>query len=268
VINPGTHAIGMTGSPATARIIASRAGLKPRLFELGGNGPIVILPDADPKRIAPAIAMACYFAAGQVCSSAERIFVADNLHREFVDAMVEESKKYFLDDPRDAKVNMGPQNSLAVAEKVGRHVEEAVAKGARIAVGGRRPRRAGFFFEPTVLTDLPIDSMANREETFGPVAKIRSFKSDEDAWRYINACDLGLVSSVFTQDVDRAWSWAEQLNTGLTVVNDYTHFWEHHLPFGGMASNQSGVGRIGGRHTLEFMSDLKVIAFNIGAPSA
>ncbi|HWB54670.1 MAG TPA: aldehyde dehydrogenase family protein, partial [Tepidisphaeraceae bacterium] len=113
----------------------------------------------------------------------------------------------------------------------------------------------------------PLESLANREETFGPIAKIKSFKTEDEACKYINACDLGLVSSVFTKDVDKAWTWAEQLNTGLTVVNDFNHFWEHHLPFGGMASNSSGVGRIGGRHTLEFMCDLKIIAFNIGAPS-
>jgi acyl-CoA reductase-like NAD-dependent aldehyde dehydrogenase len=118
-----------------------------------------------------------------------------------------------------------------------------------------------------VMTNLPIDSLANHEETFGPIAKLRSFKSDDEAWKYINACNLGLVSSVFTHDVDQAWTWAEALNTGITVVNDFNHFWEHHLPFGGMASNDSGSGRVGGRHMLEFMSDLKTIAFNIGNPS-
>lgn len=267
VVNPGTHAIGMTGSPQTARIIASRAGLKPRMFELGGNGPVIVLPDADVKLIAPSIAFACYFAAGQVCSCSERILVADNLHDELADALVQESRKFIFGDPLDPKVIMGPQNSRAVVQKIQKHLEDATSKGAKIIAGGRRPDRPGFFFEPTVLTNLPIDSLANHEETFGPIAKLRSFKSDEDAWKFINACNLGLVSSVFTKDIDKAWNWAEELNTGITVVNDFNHFWEHHLPFGGMASNDSGSGRIGGRHMLEFMSDLKTIAFNIGAPS-
>jgi succinate-semialdehyde dehydrogenase/glutarate-semialdehyde dehydrogenase len=267
VVNPGTHAVGMTGSPATARQIAARAGLKPRIFELGGNGPIIVLDDADVEQIAPSIAFACYFAAGQVCSCAERIFVADPLHDRLADALVRESKKFVLGDPLDEKVTMGPQNNMGVVQKIGRHIEDAVSKGASILTGGKRPDRPGYFFEPTVMTGLPIDSIANHEETFGPVAKLRSFRSDDDVWRYINACNLGLVSAVFTRDVDRAWNWAEALNTGITVVNDFTHFWEHHLPFGGMASNDSGTGRIGGRHMLEFMSDLKTIAFNIGAPS-
>jgi succinate-semialdehyde dehydrogenase/glutarate-semialdehyde dehydrogenase len=268
VINPGTNAVGMTGSPQTARIITSRAGLKPRLFELGGNGPVVILADADPKKIAASVAGACFFAAGQVCSCAERIFVADNLKQAFVDAMVEETKKWIPGDPWDEKTTMGPQNNMGVVEKMGSHLEDAKKKGATVVTGGNRPDLPGFFWEPTVLTDFAIDSLVNHEETFGPIAPINSFSSDDEAWKYIKACNLGLVSSIFTQDVDKAWEWAEELDTGITVVNDWTHFWEHHLPFGGTSRNDSGLGRIGGRHTLEFMSNLKTIAFNVGEPTS
>jgi len=267
VANPGTHAIGMTGSPQTARIIAARAGLKPRTFELGGNGPVVVLPDADPAQIATSIGFACFYAAGQVCSCAERILVSESLKDQFVEAMVAESRNWIWGDPWDAKVNMGPQNNMTVVEKMTAHLEDARQKGARIVAGGKRPDHPGFFYEPTVLTDFSADALVNREETFGPIAPIASFATDEQAWEYINACPLGLVSSVFTRDVDRAWTWAEALNTGITVVNDWPHFWEHHLPFGGMASNDSGTGRIGGRHMLEFMSDLKTIAFSLGGPS-
>ncbi len=266
VVNPGTHAVGMTGSPGTARIISARAGLKPRVFELGGNGPIVILPDADPAAIATSIAFACYYGAGQVCSCAERILVAEPLKKRFVEAMVAEAAHWKLGDPRDPSVNMGPQNNLAVVEKMTAHLEDARAKGAKVVRGGNRPQRAGYFYEPTVLVDFPPNAVVNLEETFGPIAPIASFTSEDQAWEYIRACDLGLVSSVFTRDVDEAWRWAEASNTGITVVNDWTHFWEHHLPFGGMASNASGVGRIGGRHMLEFMSDLKTIAFSVGGP--
>jgi len=268
VVNPGTHAVGMTGSPQTARIITTRAGLKPRLFELGGNGPVVILPDADPKKIAAAVASACFFAAGQVCSCAERIFVADNLKQEFVDAMVAETDKWKLGDPWDENTTMGPQNNMGVVEKIGRHLEDAVATGATLVAGGKRPDRPGFFWEPTVITDFAANSLVNQEETFGPIAPINSFRSDEEAWTFIKACNLGLTSAVFTQDVNRAWKWAEELDSGITVVNDWTHFWEHHLPFGGTARNDSGLGRIGGRHTLDFVSNLKTIVFNLGEPSS
>ena len=162
---------------------------------------------------------------------------------------------------------MGSQNNMRVVEKMTAHLDNAKSKGAKVVVGGKRPDHPGFFYEPTILVDFHKDSLVNTEETFGPIAPVAGFSSEAQAWDYINACDLGLVSSIFTKDIDRAWHWAERLNTGITVVNDWTHFWEHHLPFGGMASNRSGLGRIGGRHTLEFMSDLKTIAFNLGKPT-
>jgi acyl-CoA reductase-like NAD-dependent aldehyde dehydrogenase len=263
VVNPGTHAIAMTGSSATGRIITGRAGLKPRLMELGGNGPSIVLPDADPETAAKAIAPSCFFAAGQVCSSGERILVAEPLKDAFVEAMVAEAEGWTTGDVRDPAVTMGPQNNPGVVEKVTAHVEDARQRGATIVAGGGRPSLPGFFFEPTVLVDFHVDSLVNREETFGPVAPVRGFSSEEEAWEVVRSCELGLVSAVFTQDLDRAWHWAEQLRTGITVVNDQTNFWEPHVPFGGMAGNASGIGRLGGRHTLEFMSDLHTTAFHV-----
>lgn len=264
VVNAGTHAIGMTGSPATGRIIRSRAGLKPTLMELGGNGPTVVLADADPAKVAAAVAPACFYGAGQVCSSSERILVADSIKDAFAEEMVKQTAQWIQGDPWQQRTNMGPQNNPGVLEKVTAHVKDAADKGAKILRGGKRTAGlAGYFYEPTVLVDFPIDSLVNKEETFGPVAPIASFKDEPAAWEYINACRFGLVSAVFTQDIDRAWHWAENLRTGITVVNDFSNYWEMHLPFGGMSGTDSGVGRIGGRHTLDFMSDLKTIAFNI-----
>lgn len=264
VTNPGTHAIAMTGSTATGRIISARCGLKPRLLELGGNGPAVVLPDADPRKAAAAIAPACFFAAGQVCSAAERILVADNLEQPFVDAMAEEARSWVLGDPRDPATTMGPQNNPGVVDKMQRHVADAVAGGATVVVGGNRPERPGFFHEPTVLTGFAPDALVNREETFGPIAPIRAFASADEAAALIDACDLGLVSSVFTENVDDAWRWAERMRTGVVVVNDNSNFWEPHVAFGGMSGTSSGVGRLGGRHVLEFMGDLQTVAFHVG----
>jgi len=263
VVNEGTHAIAMTGSSATGEIISARAGLKPRLLELGGNGPAVVLPDADPARAARAIAGACFFAAGQVCSAAERILVAEDVADAFVGHMIEEQRKWVQGDVWDPVVTMGPQNNPGVVEKTVAHLEDAVDKGARVVAGGGRPDLPGFFHEPTVLVDYAEDSLINAEETFGPVAPIRGFASEEEAWRFIARCDLGLVSSVFTEDVHAAWRWAEALRTGVVVVNDHSNYWEPHVPFGGMSGTRSGVGRLGGRHVLEFMSDLQTIAFHV-----
>lgn len=263
VVNPGTHAIGMTGSSKTGQIISSRCGLKPRLFELGGNGPTVVLADADPEQAAKAIAPACFYAAGQVCSSTERILVAEEIKKPFVEAMAAETANWVQGDVWDEGVNMGPQNNPAVLGKIMAHLEDAVSKGATVVAGGKRPDLPGFFYEPTVLVDYTPDSLVNQEETFGPVAPIASFRTDDVAWRYIDACNLGLSSAVFTSDVDRAWYWAERLKTGLTMVNAFSNYWELHLPFGGRSGTQSGIGRIGGRHTLEFMSEIHTIAFHV-----
>jgi succinate-semialdehyde dehydrogenase/glutarate-semialdehyde dehydrogenase len=146
-----------------------------------------------------------------------------------------------------------------------RHVEDAVSKGAALVAGGRRPDRPGFFYEPTVLSGFAPDSLVNTEETFGPIAPIRAFATEREAREVIAACDLGLVSSVFTENVDRAWRWAERLRTGIVVINDNSNFWEPHVPFGGMSGTRSGVGRLGGWHVLDFMSDYQTVAFHVGA---
>lgn len=158
---------------------------------------------------------------------------------------------------------MGPQNNPQVVEKMENHVADARQKGAEVVAGGRRPDRPGFFYEPTVLVGFSRDSLVNTEETFGPIAPIRSFTRDEDAWDFIDACDLGLASSLFTESVDNAWRWAEHLRTGLVVVNDNSNYWEPHVPFGGRSGMDSGVGRLGGRQILEFMGDLQTIAFHV-----
>lgn len=263
VVHEGTHAIAMTGSSATGRIISERAGLKPRLLELGGNGPALVLPDADPAKAAAAIAPACFFAAGQVCSAAERILVAGELEKDFTEAMVEEAKAWRTGDPWDEATTMGPQNNPGVLAKMEEHLADARSRGATVVAGGSRPDRPGFFHEPTVLRGFPEDALLNREETFGPIAPIRGFSSEEEARRFIEGCDLGLVSSVFTESLDEAWRWAESLRTGVVVVNDNSNYWEPHVPFGGMSGTASGVGRLGGKAVLEFMGDHQTVAFHV-----
>jgi succinate-semialdehyde dehydrogenase/glutarate-semialdehyde dehydrogenase len=263
VVNPGTHAVAMTGSSATGEIISRRAGLKPRLLELGGNGPALVLPDADPVKAARTVADACFFAAGQVCSAAERILVADELKGDFVDAMVEETRTWVQGDVWDETVNLGPQNNPGVLEKMETHVADAVKKGARVVAGGNRPDLPGYFHEPTVLVDYSLDSLVNREETFGPIAPVRGYSGEREAMEAIGSCELGLVSSVFTENINEAWKWAERLRTGVVVINDQSNYWEPHVPFGGMSGTRSGVGRLGGKQILEFMSDLQTIAFHV-----
>ena len=265
VSNAGTNAVGFTGSAATGKQISVRAAGKPQLMELGGNGPVVILDDADLDRAVEATASGCFVNAGQVCSSSERILVHRAIHDEFAERMAAAAHAVVLGDPREDGVTMGPLNNAAVASKVARHVADALARGARAVAGGKAAagRPTDLYFEPTVLTGVTREALINTEETFGPVAPLIVIDSDEEAFEIAADNRYGLVSSVFTQDIDRAFRYIENLPTGIVNVNDTSNYWELHIPFGGLSGKDSGTGRVGGRHGLMAMCDLKTATFSV-----
>jgi len=264
--HPGTDAVGFTGSALTGVAIARRAAGKPLLLEMGGNGPVVVLDDADLEAAARATAVGCFVNAGQVCSSSERVLVSATVHDAFADRMVGAAEEVLVGDPFGADTTMGPLNNDAVAAKVVRHVADGVERGGRVLFGGgtRRDLGSALFFEPTVLTDLPLDCLLNREETFGPVVPLIRVERDDDIIDIANRNALGLVASVFTRDLARAFRVAEGIRTGIVNVNDTSNYWELHIPFGGMSGKRSGIGRLGGAHTLKEMTDLKTICLDVG----
>jgi succinate-semialdehyde dehydrogenase/glutarate-semialdehyde dehydrogenase len=265
VANPGTDGVGFTGSAATGKLIAQRAAGKPQLLELGGNGPVVICEDADLDRAAAATASGSFVNAGQVCSSSERILVQRKVYDAFAERMAAAARAVVLGDPRQDGVTMGPLNNAGVAKKVSEHVGDAVQRGAEAITGGKRPDGAlsPLYFEPTVLIGVTRDAMINTEETFGPVAPLLVFDSDEEAYDVARDNRYGLVSSVFTQDIDRAFRYVEEMPTGIVNINDTSNYWELHIPFGGASGKDSGVGRVGGKHALMAMCDLKTATFTV-----
>jgi succinate-semialdehyde dehydrogenase/glutarate-semialdehyde dehydrogenase len=265
VSNRGTDAVGFTGSAATGRIISQRAAGKPQLMELGGNGPVVICEDADLDRAAAATASGSFVNAGQVCSSSERILVHRRVHDAFAELMAAKARDIVLGDPREEATTMGPLNNRGVARKVAEHVSDALARGASAVIGGGPPEQAlsPLYFEPTVLTGVSRDALINREETFGPVAPLLRIDSDEEALEIAADNRYGLVSSVFTQSIDRAFRYVEEMPTGIVNVNDTSNYWELHIPFGGVSGTDSGTGRIGGRQALAAMCDLKTATFTV-----
>ena len=265
VSNPGTNAVGFTGSAATGKVISQRAAGKPQLMELGGNGPVVICEDADLDRAAAATASGSFVNAGQVCSSSERILVHRKIYDDFLERMAAKALEVVLGDPRVDGTTMGPLNNPAVAAKVSEHVVDAVSRGAIAITGGRRPENAlsPLYFEPTVLSGVTRDALINTEETFGPVAPLLAFDSDEDAVEIARDNRYGLVSSVFTQDIDRAFRYVEEMPTGIVNINDTSNYWELHIPFGGVSGKDSGMGRVGGKHALTAMCDLKTATFTV-----
>lgn len=259
VSNPGTDAIGFTGSAATGRTIAARGAGKPLLLEMGGNGPVIVFADADLDAAAVGTASGCFVNAGQVCSSSERILVERSVLDDFAARMAAKAREVVLGDPRLPATTMGPLNNPGVAKKVKEHVEDAVARGARALIGGAPATGLGsdLYFQPTVLTGISRDSLINREETFGPVAGLMAFADEAEAIELAEDNRYGLVASVFTRNLDRAFRMIEAVPTGIVNVNDTSNYWELHIPFGGMAGKDSGIGRLGGRDTLLAMSDVK-----------
>lgn len=261
VTHDGIDAIGFTGSSETGKRIVSQMGLKRSIMEMSGNGPLIVTGDADIAAAAEAAVYGAYYNAGQVCCATERVIVLDEVHDEFVDATLKAAQAVRLGDPFDDDTNMGPLNNRPTAEKMDRHIEDAADRGAEILMGGGRA--SGFptdlYYEFTVIDRVPEDSLVAREESFGPVVPILTVPDDEEAVALANRSHLGLQAAVFTNDLSKAWWYADRIRSGTVVVNDSTDFWETFQPFGGAAGTDTGWGR----QRIEEFTDLQTISFKL-----
>ncbi len=265
--SPGTHAVGFIGSVATGLQVAARAAGKTTLLELGGNGPLVVLDDADVEAAAEASIAASFLCAGQSCTAGELFLVHGSVHDEFVErlrAAIDRSVR--LGDPFADETTMGPLNNEPTAQKMDQHVADAIERGAELIVGGERA--AGFptdlYWQATVLAEVTQEMEVAREETFGPVVPIIRISSDEEALQIANASPYGLLTAVWTRDLARGLRFAEAVDAGWVNVNESTNYWESHLPFGGRAGKSSGVGRVGGSQVLEAFTEPKTVVLTLG----
>ena len=211
--HPDVAGVGFVGSVETGGLVAARAAGKAQLLELGGNGPMVILADADLDLAAGAALEAAYLCAGQSCTAGERFLVHAAVAGEFVERVVAATKANIrLGDPFAPETTMGPLNNEATAAKFDRHIADALAGGARVCCGGRRA--AGFptalYAEPTVLDGVTPGMAIEREETFGPVVPVVEVASAEEALELTNASPYGLTAAVFTEDLERGLAFAER----------------------------------------------------------
>jgi acyl-CoA reductase-like NAD-dependent aldehyde dehydrogenase len=265
--NGGVATVGFIGSIATGHRVAERAAGKELLLEMGGNGPLVVLEDADLDAAVEATLTACFLNAGQSCTAGERILVQEAVHEDYVDRLTTAiAERIHLGDPFDDATTMGPLNNAPVADKTERHVGDAAELGATIVAGGKRAPQHGsdLFFEATVVDGVTDEMEIAREETFGPVVPIQTIRHEDDAIELVDRSEYGLLSAIFTADVGRGLRFAERVRTGWVNVNEGTNYWESHLPFGGRAGSASGVGRVGGRSSIERLTELKTIVVHLG----
>jgi succinate-semialdehyde dehydrogenase/glutarate-semialdehyde dehydrogenase len=263
--NPGTHGVGFIGSTETGRKVAEAAAGKAAVLELGGNGPVVVLDDADLDLAAEATVSACFMCAGQSCTAGERLLVHRDVREEFVArvaALVAE--RVILGDPFADGTTMGPLNNAGVAEKMDEHVADALNRGARLVHGGERASGypTNLYWQPTVLDGVPADSLVALEETFGPIAPIVEIGSLDEAIWMTNASEYGLLSAIFTRDLAKGLRFADEVRTGWVNINDSSNYWESHLPFGGRAGTASGIGRVGGSGPMESFTELQTVVIS------
>lgn len=258
VTHAGVDMFAFVGSTATGEAIARSAGVKKLLLELGGNGPVVVMADADVAAAAEASVYSAYYVGGQVCTATERVLVHESVHDQFVARVVELAKRVVGGDPLDARTTMGPMCFPGSFDKTRAHIDDAVAKGAEVVFGGGHQ---GLYHEPTVLTGVTSDMAIAQDETFGPVLPVMRFTTAEQAIEIANETPYGLQGAVFTGSVATAWRLAEAIDCGTVHVNGTTNHWELLAPFGGM--KKSGIGRILGVASPTSFTNQKQITFDV-----
>lgn len=265
VAHPGVDAIGFTGSTATGRVIASRGAGKPMLLELGGNGPTIVLADADLEAAAAAIAGGAFFNAGQTCAATEVVLVERAAHDRLSELLTIEAQKVVVGDPAAEDTTMGPLNNEPTAAKTDSHIADATSRGATVAAGGARlaDRGSDLFYAPTVLAEVTAEADVVTYETFGPIVPLVPVDSIEEALRIAQQPQFGLASSVWSRSASKAFHIAENLRAGIVNINDSSTYWEIHIPFGGGSGTMSGLGRLGGMQTLLEMTEIKTITFDV-----
>ncbi len=249
LVDAGLNKIMFTGSVKTGKRVAEAAAkhLTPVVLELGGKDPMVVLEDADLVNAARAAIWGAFCNSGQACASIERCYVHESVAEKFTDLVVEETRRLKQDKASTDVVDIGAMTNEQQLEIVEDHVSDAVERGAQVRTGGHRLEKGGgWFHQPTVMTGVDHSMKLMREETFGPVLPIMTFKTDEEAIRLANDSIYGLTASVFTRDIARGRRIAEQIDAGTVMINEvvYTHAVAQ-TPWGGV--KQSGYGRTHGR---------------------
>ncbi|HEX6352848.1 aldehyde dehydrogenase family protein [Actinophytocola sp.] len=260
--HPGVDAVAFTGSTSVGRHAASVAGehLKPVSMELGGNAAHIVFEDADMNQAVDAVIKAFVFNTGQFCMAGPRLLVARSRYEAFLEILSQAVPGIPVGDPFDETTVVGPMAAEKHLAKVEQYVRIAREEGGRVIAGGERLPGDGFFFQPTVIADLPAGSRVVREEIFGPVLTVQPFDTEDEAVMLANSTEYGLAAGLQTRDVARAHRVAARLDAGIVWVNDWAML-DPALPFGGV--KHSGFGRENGPEALEAYTRTKSVLISL-----
>jgi succinate-semialdehyde dehydrogenase/glutarate-semialdehyde dehydrogenase len=254
--NPIVRKLSFTGSTEVGRLLMAQSAptIKKLSLELGGNAPFIVFDDADLDAAVEGAIASKYRNSGQTCVCANRLYVHAAVYDAFADKLRAAVGKLKLGHGAEAGVTQGPLINEAAVQKVEEHIADAVAKGARIVTGGKRHGLGHGFFEPTILTDVTQAMLVAKEETFGPLAPLFKFSSDDEVIRHANDTEFGLAAYFFSRDIARVWRVAEALEYGMVGIN--TGLISNEVaPFGGV--KQSGIGREGSHYGIDEYTVIK-----------
>ena len=265
--HPGIDKIAFTGSTEVGKLVAKAAAenLHKVSLELGGKAPNIVFADADLEQAVHGAMMGIFFNQGQVCCAGSRLFVQEDVKEEFIDRLKEKSAKINVGDPMDKATHMGPQVSEEQLNRIKGYVDIAQKEGACVVAGGTAPKmegafQNGYFFQPTIFSDVKNDMRVAQEEIFGPVVSVLSFNDEEDLIKKANDTIYGLSAGLWTRDITRAHRFAKAIRAGVIWINTYNMF-NAASPFGGY--KQSGWGREMGREVLELYTQTKAVVVGI-----
>jgi succinate-semialdehyde dehydrogenase / glutarate-semialdehyde dehydrogenase len=256
--NPIVRKLTFTGSTEVGRVLMAQSAetVKKVSLELGGNAPFLVFDDADLDAAVDGAMLSKYRNAGQTCVCANRILVQDGVYDAFARKLADKVRALKVGPGTEAGVNIGPLIDRNAVAKVEEHIADAVSKGAKVVVGGKAHRLGGLFFEPTLLTEVTTRMKVTKEETFGPVAPLFKFKTEEDVIGMANDTPFGLAAYFYARDVGRVWRIAEALECGIIGINEGIISSEV-APFGGV--KESGIGREGSSHGVEEFLEMKYL---------